>query len=226
LSVLEEYETPYLGIAEDSTSDFYKILNFDSTDENGETQEFAVSVMSMNDIVQEGSTVTENRAGILNSTMSVIREKIFDMAQSSDLVVIYLHFGEINSVNVTEDQRILCQELIDAGADIVVGSHSRMVQPIERYGDGLIVYDLGEVISSSDYSVAMDGALLDITVLHDGTVSAYLTPTRIKESRPYITDSQFYQKRITKMLTANLEKNEFFITDTGAVKIPLGQLDQ
>jgi len=40
----------------------------------------------------------------------------------------------------------LGRKLVDAGVDVVIGHHSHVLQPVERYGKGLIFYSLGNFV--------------------------------------------------------------------------------
>lgn len=225
IRLLDEYQTEYLGISANSAQDYHKTFEYTFTGEDGTTQTRSVSVLSINDIIINGSTVRTNRAGVINSTMPSIFQTVYELSQTSDKVVVYVHFGEVNSSRITDEQRKLSHDLIDAGADLIVGTHSHTVQPVERYNDGLIVYGLGELLSTEDYSLSMDGALLDLVVRNSGEVVVYLTPTHMKEGRPVITKNWLYTKRIQNMLTCQLDDDAYRITEDGLVRISLGYLE-
>ncbi|WP_407454187.1 CapA family protein [Methanobrevibacter sp.] len=64
----------------------------------------------------------------------------------SDMVVAYLHFGNEYSHSPNEDQQRIAHELIDYGADVVVGNHPHVAQGIEMYKGKPIFYSLGDFI--------------------------------------------------------------------------------
>ena len=60
-----------------------------------------------------------------------------------DLIILYFH-GGIENETVPEDWKVrACHELIDAGADVIVGSHPHVLQPMEVYRGKPILYSLG-----------------------------------------------------------------------------------
>lgn len=61
----------------------------------------------------------------------------------SDAVLVSLHWGKQWSDTARPDQRLLAHAIIDAGAVAVIGHHPHVLQGIERYRDGVIVYSLG-----------------------------------------------------------------------------------
>ena len=70
-----------------------------------------------------------------------------------DLIVVYPHWGEEYSSYPREDQIELAHDMVDWGADIVIGNHPHVIQPQEVYEgkdgrSGLIYYSLGNLLSN------------------------------------------------------------------------------
>lgn len=63
--------------------------------------------------------------------------------QGADLIIVAPHWGSEGTYHPTQEQIEVGHAAIDAGADIVFGSHPHVLQPIEAYGDGIIYYSLG-----------------------------------------------------------------------------------
>lgn len=61
----------------------------------------------------------------------------------ADVVVAYLHWGVQGERCPSADQRSLATRLVDAGADVVVGSHAHLLQGDGRLGLGYVAYGLG-----------------------------------------------------------------------------------
>ena len=84
------------------------------------------------------------------------------------------HWGVEKTYTPTKEQPDAGYAAIDAGADIVWGSHPHALQPIEHYRDGVIFYSLGN-FSFGGFTVPadFDTALLQQEVIRDadGTVS-------------------------------------------------------
>ena len=62
---------------------------------------------------------------------------------SADVVVVYLHWGVQGEGCPTDGQRSLAADLVEAGADVVVGSHAHQLQGDGRLGPGYVAYGLG-----------------------------------------------------------------------------------
>lgn len=224
LNLMNENGVEYLGIANNNTEAFSKTINCGYWTENGEAKEAAITLFSMNDAVRKYSTVTAEKAGIINSSINTIYEQINTASQTSGQVIVYVHFKDNDSGIISEEQKQMAHALIDSGATLVIGSHPHMLQSVEKYGNGVIVYGLGNLTSTDNFSLMLDGALADYVVSDAGKAELYLTPVRIVDGCPVITSSKMYKSRIQNILTEELDENDYTITKEGMVSISLGQL--
>lgn len=88
---------------------------------------------------------TENRPGILWLDERSLAEAALRFGpESFDIAMV--HGGEEWSREPTAGQRALYRRLIDAGADLVVGSHPHVLQDLEPVDGGLIAYSLGNFL--------------------------------------------------------------------------------
>ena len=62
------------------------------------------------------------------------------------LVVVYVHWGREYQSCPTQSQRLLARDLADAGADVVVGSHSHVLGGGGWAGDAVVAYGLGNFV--------------------------------------------------------------------------------
>lgn len=76
---------------------------------------------------------------------SVLRKAIKNMkAQKPDLLIVSFHWGIERTQNITKAQSDLSKIAInEGGADLVLGHHPHVLQPIQKYKDAYIVYSLG-----------------------------------------------------------------------------------
>lgn len=70
-----------------------------------------------------------------------------------DLLVAFYHFGVSSMRDVAQYQRTVARASIDSGADVVLGSHTHVIQPIEVYKDRPIIFGMGQVIFGWDFIV-------------------------------------------------------------------------
>lgn len=104
----------------------------------------------------------------------------------ADTTVCFLHIGEEYASEPTAEQRSLCSQLINAGADVVICSHPHVAQPVERVqtddgNEGIVFWSLGNFVSNqTDPRTVLGGAAeLEIRKTSSGTVvdSFGLVPT-------------------------------------------------
>jgi len=94
--------------------------------------------------------------------------------QGVDLIIFAPHWGVEGTYHPTEEQKQVGHAAIDAGADIVFGSHPHVLQPIEEYGDGLILYSMGNwTFGGSTMPSDPDTAIVqvELTRSDDGSIS-------------------------------------------------------
>ncbi|MBQ9149241.1 MAG: CapA family protein [Oscillospiraceae bacterium] len=88
--------------------------------------------------------------------------------QGCDLIIFAPHWGTEGTYRPTQQQTDVGHAAIDAGADIVYGSHPHVLQPIEEYNGGIIYYSLGNFsFGGNGYPQDYDTALLQQEVIRD-----------------------------------------------------------
>lgn len=79
-------------------------------------------------------------------TVPNIKAYINKASKKSDYQIVYFH-GGIEAVHEPEGWKIdACHQLIDAGADLVIGDHPHVLQPLEIYNGKTIIYSVGNFI--------------------------------------------------------------------------------
>ncbi len=94
-----------------------------------------------------------------------LTKSIAELKTRADFVVISMHAGEEYTRLPTEPQVEFAHAAIDAGADIVIGSHPHWVQTIEQYKGKYIFYSLGNFVFDQEFSQnTKEGLTLKITL--------------------------------------------------------------
>lgn len=101
-----------------------------------------------------------------------IEKRVKAASEISDMTIVNVHWGEEYTHTPTDRQRELAQKLADWGADIIIGTHPHVIQPVEYItaADGrkvLVIYSLGNFISAQDRGPRMLGGMMHITVTKD-----------------------------------------------------------
>lgn len=74
---------------------------------------------------------------------------IKEARQQCDFLIVYVHWGVERETEPKDYQRAMGRAYIDAGADLVVGSHPHVLQETEEYNGKTIVYSLGNFVFGS-----------------------------------------------------------------------------
>ena len=94
--------------------------------------------------------------------------------QGAEYVICAFHWGQELYYEPNQAQIQLAHACVDAGADLVYGSHSHCLQPMEEYNGGLILYSMGNWSFGGNTSPTdRDTAIVQVTVKRDldGSIS-------------------------------------------------------
>ena len=79
----------------------------------------------------------------LNEENNVIPQIEEAQEEGAQIIIVQMHWGEMQEYNPLHEQIQLAHDCIDAGATVVVGSHQHVLQGWEEYNGRYIVYGLG-----------------------------------------------------------------------------------
>jgi poly-gamma-glutamate synthesis protein (capsule biosynthesis protein) len=121
-------------------------------------------------------------------------EKVIDEIESiratnpDALIIVTPHWGIEYEKQPSEFQIRWAHKFINAGADMVIGSHPHVVQTSETYNGGVIVYSLGNFVFDQDFSEGTKNGI-GVEILLDGVIgsknySYRLLPLHIEKGQP------------------------------------------
>ena len=87
-----------------------------------------------------------SRAGIAPIIMDDIRKDILALRSQVDVLIVSLHWGIEYDKTPSRKQREEAHQIIDWGADLILGHHPHVMQGIEIYKNKVIAYSLGNFI--------------------------------------------------------------------------------
>lgn len=135
-------------------------------EENGIRFAF-LSYMEMTNVGSSGDT-----CGIYLKDEKTIRRQMELARQQADFIVVNVHWGAEGSDTPNAYQKEEAQKLADWGADLILGHHPHVLQPIAELtaADGRqvpVIYSLGNFVSAQKGNYNMAGGFLDCTVVLD-----------------------------------------------------------
>lgn len=99
---------------------------------------------------------------------SKIKEDIIKAKKISDFVVVALHFGIEYQRNPDKSQRELVRKIAEYGADLIIGSHPHVVQPVDVININsrkvFVVYSLGNFFCGQRKCFTDTGIMLRYTI--------------------------------------------------------------
>ena len=106
-----------------------------------------VAFIAATDIIPSGFAATSRLPGVgVARPPTRLLYEVRRANRTHDVVVVMIHWGTERSTVPSSRQRALARALIDAGADIVLGSHPHVWQPCEMYRGRFIAYSLGNFV--------------------------------------------------------------------------------
>jgi poly-gamma-glutamate capsule biosynthesis protein CapA/YwtB (metallophosphatase superfamily) len=106
-------------------------------------------------------------------------QAVRDAAASSDLVVVMVHWGIELDARPRPYEVAQAHRMIDAGADVIFGSHPHRLQPMETYRGRPIFYSLGNFVWPRLTPATWSSAVAEVVVEPDGKISARSLPVEI-----------------------------------------------
>ena len=81
-----------------------------------------------------------------------------------DLLLVAMHWGEEYTHKPVNRQVHIANYLASLGVDIIIGAHPHVVEPIEKIGDTLVIYSLGNFISAQVGINKLTGLMVSVNV--------------------------------------------------------------
>lgn len=136
----------------------------------------------------------EDSPGVLRTYDSAMYlETIRNAKADCDYLVAYVHWGTEDSTVVTDYQKEMGREYIDAGADAVIGGHPHVLQGMEYYKGKLIAYSMGDFWFNDLHD---DTGMLELAVNHTGTLYARFIPCVRRDGVTSLVTDKKEAKRI------------------------------
>lgn len=185
---------------------------------------FVVATIGSTDVGYQWGFSTDHQAGANKTRLTDLLPIVKEAKKNSDLVIVHSHWGIEYDSSPTPRQKEIGRALVSAGADIVIGTHSHTLQPVEIYKGKVIFYSLGNFIFDQGWSKTKDTVLAQFKIKDNGSRVLELTPMVIEEASPtpltgLLAGYEF--NRMTKLLTKDLGKSVKWETKDGKIIINL-----
>lgn len=119
-------------------------------------------------------------------------------APSGDILIVSFHWGVEYQHYPTAKQKELAHAAVEAGADLVIGHHPHVLQGIEKYQDGLILYSLGNFVFDQ-FGFDENESLIVQAVLSKDSRQLRLQPVRIEGFLPRLANQPEREQTLARL---------------------------
>ncbi|NDV95641.1 CapA family protein [Dysgonomonas sp. 521] len=147
--------------------------------------ESCVAIFNAVTLPLENWVYLEDRPGINQTSIETLVTQIKELKTGKPdfYIVVILHWGIEFQKEPTIKQRKEAYQLIDAGADVIIGHHPHILQKEEIYKEKPIFYSLGNFVFDQSMPAAKESTIIQINFEKDG-FSFEKYPVKINNCKP------------------------------------------
>ena len=180
LTVAAQAKYPIIGIGNNAAQAFtpYRITL------NGQRIAVIAATQVIANNLVAGWTATSTQPGVASAIdpTELVRE-VQQVRKTADTVIVYVHWGTETQACPNPQQGPLAQQLVKAGADIVIGSNAHVLLGAGYMGSAYVDYGLGNFAFYDDTAPETDSGSLVVTAVGPPHHRRRL-PTRHHPQRP------------------------------------------
>ncbi|MEI7667625.1 MAG: CapA family protein [Erysipelotrichaceae bacterium] len=96
--------------------------------------------------------------------IDAMTKDITQVRSKVDVVIVSVHWGSEYQISESANQRSVAEALAKAGADIIIGHHPHVIEPIQWIGKTLVLYSLGNFISGQYGTQQLIGLMAAVSI--------------------------------------------------------------
>jgi poly-gamma-glutamate synthesis protein (capsule biosynthesis protein) len=186
-------------------------------------------------LMEEPATPPTVRSWVDEADLDRARRTIAELRPRVDFVVVLVHWGGGLSDSLAEYQGPLGRALLDAGADVVVGSHPHRVLGVERHGGKAILYSAGTLVEQLDRDavapelrptfelLSPDSFVGRLDVEPGGAYSLRITPTTIeRDGAASVAEGAVFERIADRLVRMSAELGTDVRVAGGELAVELG----
>ncbi|RJE89798.1 CapA family protein [Paenibacillus sp. 1011MAR3C5] len=191
---LQEAGIGYMGVGNNDAEAFAPYIM--------ETKGFKVAYIGVSGVIPFTHLKADRNTPGIAETYETTRTvaAIASAKEEADLVIVMVHWGEDAADKPKNLHRSYAREYIDAGADIVIGSHPHVLQGFENYNGKWIAYSLGNfVYATNPKSPQGDTGVLDAVCNKTGDCTLKFNPMNVIGSQPAPLEGEAKQQLLERL---------------------------
>ncbi len=143
---------------------------------------FKVGFLGYTEFLYPHAFAQENLSGITTLSQENLKNDIQKAKTQVDFLVVTFHYGDEYQKQPNQKQKELSRQAIDYGADIIIGHHPHVTQPVEKYNDKYIAYSLGNFVFDQYFSSeTMKGFMLSVEIKNSQIINIEKIHYKINE---------------------------------------------
>ncbi len=181
LSIAAQADYPIIGIGNNANQAFtpYRITL------NGQRIAIIAATQVIADNLIGTWTATSSQAGVASAIdpTELVRE-VQQVRRTADTVIVYVHWGTETQTCPNAQQEPLAEQLVKAGADIVIGSNAHVLLGGGYLGSAYVDYGLGNFAFYDDTAPETDSGALVVTAIGRHVTGVQWRPATILAGLP------------------------------------------
>lgn len=146
----------------------------------------------------EAPAATAKSPGVADRELTTIANDIRTLKEKADYIIVNFHWGVEKAEKPGNDQRAFAHEVIEAGADAIIGHHPHVLQGIELYKNKPIVYSLGNLIFGGNGRHTYDTGVFEIR-LSPGSAAYRFIPVRVVQWKATLLSGEEGDRLLAEM---------------------------
>jgi len=160
----------------------------------------------------------EKQGGTSFAREEFMREDLQILRKKVDCIVVSFHWGRELQTELRPYQTRMGRMAIDEGADVVIGHHPHIMQGIERYKNGVLLYSLGNYVFGSYSNKVQFGGIAKIILDQKGFKQLEVSLIDINNFRQQFQPKLLQEPLLSQSLTeiiqlSNAQKTKLLIQD-------------
>lgn len=133
----------------------------------------------------------QDEPGIAILNEENLKEALAEAHKVADVVIAMPHWGPEDVSTPNWIQRALARQLVEAGADLVVGNHTHVFQAIQEIDGVQVFYGLGNFVFDQDLNDHQQGAILQVKFIGKQYAGYDLIPIHTdQDGRVHVADEK------------------------------------
>lgn len=204
LQILQAEGIPYVGAGvneQEASAPVYFIIN-----------DMKIAFISATQIERldnpDTKGATETSPGVFRCfNGEKLMQTVAQAKEESDFVVVYIHWGTENQEETDWLQNKQAPELVEAGADLIIGDHPHILQRIEIIDGVPVIYSLGNFWFNSK---PLDTGMVKVTISEEGLQSFQFIPCQQVNYRTSMLEGEEKSRVLGEMrrMSGNVQIDE------------------